>query len=134
MSGLFQLARKGAAVGRPVAGLARGSRADRSAIFSEHSQYKAIVSDGVYYARGRSDPEEWAEDPSRKPLLPPRTARLDGGTGPLPAYEPIETRDADGLESMLLEYLSATTDEAGPEHREIPQELVERMQALGYVE
>lgn len=118
----------------PLEGLSDRGELARSAIFSEHSQYKAVVSDGVYYARGRRGSEEWAEDPSRKPLLPPRTARLDGGTGPLPAYDPVGTEGATRHESMLLEFLAATSDEAGPEHGEIPQELIERMQALGYVE
>ena len=64
------------------------------------------------------------------PWFPARAATL-AGDGPLPDYSEAA---ADALEAELSVFLHETRDLRGVRHKEVSNETLERMRALGYVE
>jgi hypothetical protein len=96
------------------------------ALFAEHEQRVGVIHGERYYARDR-DPAGSGESG-----LPARTATLSGGGG-APAYGSPTRPAIEPLETALADFLArgpATRDETpGP----IPEEVRERMRALGYL-
>jgi arylsulfatase A-like enzyme len=118
--------------GRPLPDGGGGGEA-RRAIYAEHSHRAAVIRGNTYYARDRLRLKEPTPDPNSMGLLAPlprRRAQLSGD-GPLPAYE---TGAVPGeFEPLLRRFLRDTRSlRAGPRHESIPEEMRQRLRALGY--
>jgi arylsulfatase A-like enzyme len=116
------------------------ARAPSQSIFAEHDRRAAVISRRRIYERDR--------DPDAEPglrlsgagsmgglgqelaALPPRVLRLPR-TGAVAPYEPGEAVDAD-LERRLSRFLEQTRGRRGVRHEQVPDEVRERMRALGY--
>jgi hypothetical protein len=68
-------------------------------------------------------------------LLPPRTARLDA-SGAMPAYEPADGSTVTAeLEPALASFLEdAARSRFGATRDAVPEEMRERLRALGYMD
>jgi arylsulfatase A-like enzyme len=106
-------------------------------IFAEHGRRAAVIVGDAYFARDRREVVEGERDPNsggRVKMLPPRTAHLDG-SGAMPAYEPAEgSAAAAALEPTLARFLAdAERNRSAAEHEAAPEDVRERLRALGYV-
>jgi hypothetical protein len=130
--------------GRPLP-VGGGNAAPDRAIFAEHGRRTAIISGDVYYARDRDPVAEGGRDPnsgSRVKSLPARTALLVGpqatdGTNAASAWPVYELADgsdsAAAFEPALARFLAAAARRrAGAAHDSVPEEMQERLRALGY--
>jgi arylsulfatase A-like enzyme len=102
-------------------------------LFAESKRQAAIVLGDAYYARdrkpgARSDMEGRPWD-SGHPLLPPRSAQL-GDAPALPAYSPAAAEPP--LEPHLARFLAAQPARRAERHDEVPEELRQQLDALGY--
>jgi len=122
----------------PVAGSRIPVDVPERAIFAEHSRRAAVIVGDAYFARDSRKVVEGERDPNSGgvvKLLPPRTARLDAA-GALPGYEPAGGNAvAAALEPALARFLAeAARSRSGAEHDSVPDEMRERLRALGYTE
>jgi arylsulfatase A-like enzyme len=105
-------------------------------IFAEHGRQAAIVQGNLFYSRDR-DPFEGLREvelDEDMPALPPRTARLRAADA-LPDYERVTGDGPDEeLESQLGGFLHETRNRRGLRRAEVPEDVRERMRALGYVD
>jgi arylsulfatase len=122
----------------PVAASQVSAGSPDRAIFAEHGRRAAVIVGDAYFARDRRKVIEGERDPNsggRVKMLPPRTARLDG-SGAMPAYEPADGNTAAAaLEPALASFLAdAEHSRAGAAHDAAPEEIRERLRALGYTD
>jgi len=120
----------------PVAGLAASEPPSERALFSEHSNRAAVVIDKRYFARDRRTAVAEVRDPNSGGLvrlLPARTAELAETSAP-PHYEAAQPDGVDAaLEASLSDFLMrAQRGRAGATHDRVPEEMRERLRALGY--
>jgi arylsulfatase A-like enzyme len=121
----------------PLAGGRTPEGAPDRAIFAENGRRAAVIVGDGYFARDSRAVVEGEIDPySGGPveLLPARTARLSA-SGALPAYEPAEGNAlAAALEPSLARFLAdAARNRAAAVHDAVPDEMREKLRALGYV-
>lgn len=103
-------------------------------IFAEHGRRAAAIRGERFYSRDRqADEGRRLELGQEMPWFPARGATL-GGDGPLPAYSELEADAVEPLEAQLSAFLHETRDLRGVRHKEVSNETLERMRALGYVE
>ncbi len=96
------------------------------AIFAEHRDRAAVVVGRAYFARDRGD--------TAAAWHPPRVAEL-GDAAALPDYVAGDGRLARTLEPLLASHLeSAAAAPRGPAHAEVPAEVREQLELLGYTE
>jgi arylsulfatase A-like enzyme len=119
----------------PIAGVGSVASEPR-AIFAEHGRQAAIVRGDRFYSRDR-DPFEGRLEVdlgNEMPALPPRTARLRNEDA-LPPYEAVTGDGPDEeLETQLGAFLHETRGLRGLRREQVPEDIRERMRALGYVE
>ena len=122
----------------PVTGSPISAGSPDRAIFAEHSRRAAVIVGDDYFARDRRKVVAGEPDPNSGgvvKLLPARTARLDA-SGATPAYELADGNPvAAELEPALASFLEdAARSRVGATRDAVPEEMRERLRALGYTD
>jgi arylsulfatase A-like enzyme len=103
-----------------------GPAANPRSLFAEHRDRVAVVAGRTYWSRARSPDQE-------KPWYPARSAALSGDTA-LPAYSFPNGSGPEPAEAALEGFLERMSASAPGEETDVPEELHERLRALGYEE
>jgi arylsulfatase A-like enzyme len=122
----------------PVTGSPISAGSPDRAIFAEHSRRAAVIVGDDYFARDHRKVVAGEPDPNSGgvvKLLPARTARLDA-SGATPAYELADGNPvAAELEPALASFLEdAARSRVGATRDAVPEEMRERLRALGYTD